>query len=74
MLYLFYYNILQSIKIYNTIKEIWRKDCLIIAGKSRYTLKEPKVTKEQFKVSKNYAENVSILCKHVEENFFSPVN
>lgn len=36
MLYLFYYNILQSIKIYNTIKEIWRKDCLIIAGKSRY--------------------------------------
>lgn len=37
-------------------------------------LKEPKVTKEQFKVSKNYAENVSILCKHVEENFFSSVN
>lgn len=37
MLYLFYHNILQSIKkIYNTIKEIWRKDCLIIAGKSRY--------------------------------------
>lgn len=36
--------------------------------------KEPKVTKEQFKVSKNYAENVSILCEHVEDNFFLSVN
>lgn len=32
-------------------------------------LKEPKVSKEQFKVGKNYAENVSILCKLVEEIF-----